>query len=255
MAGGADRPYFKSSISELEALFNKAQSDLEALQVLDHELRYRATDRAARLRTRVTDALAALSVRQISTAAGGASKASSPAGRTVAVIAFSKSSIRQPPSSAPKQGKTPASAAVPPTEDLGELLSFPIPKSANEPTASLAAWTALEALSPQTYRRPEDLDAGDRRCVADLSAGRVPWGTGERSRPKKLLYYQVILGSIPMERATEDLVKAFEEDEERSPHARGEKAAIARSSSTRMGSSSKKTASPCRALLGRCRCP
>jgi len=48
---------------------------------------------------------------------------------------------------------------------------------------------------------------------------------GERSRPKKQLYYQVILGSIPIGRATEDLVKAFGDDEERSQRPR-DKAAI-----------------------------
>jgi hypothetical protein len=72
--------------------------------------------------------------------------------------------------------------AIPSTENLGDLPSFPTPKGTNEPRAILAAWTALEALSPQTYRRPEALAAGDRRCVADLSAGRVPWSTGERSK-------------------------------------------------------------------------
>jgi hypothetical protein len=119
----------------------------------------------------------------------------------------------------------PTVSVVLPTENLGDLPSFVTPKYANEPTAVLATWIALEALSPQAYRRPEDLAGGDRRCVADLSTGRVPWGMGERSRPKKQLYYQVILGSIPMGRATEDLVKAFGDDEERSQRP-GENAAI-----------------------------
>jgi hypothetical protein len=89
----------------------------------------------------------------------------------------------------------------------------------------LAAWTALEALSPQTYRRPEDLGTGDRRCVVDLSTGHLPWLAGEDSRPRKQLYYHVVLGAIRMDRATEALVKAFGTSEERSPPAK-EKAAI-----------------------------
>jgi hypothetical protein len=44
--GGMDRPYLKSSISQLEALFDQAQSDVEALRALDHELGHRTTDRA-----------------------------------------------------------------------------------------------------------------------------------------------------------------------------------------------------------------
>jgi AAA domain len=96
----------------------------------------------------------------------------------------------------------------------------------DEPAAILAAWTALEALSPRTYRRPEDLAAGgDRRCVARLSDG-IPWRMAQPSRLKRRLYYQVILGAVPMDRATADLVHAFGEDEERSRPER-KKAAMA----------------------------
>lgn len=49
---------------------------------------------------------------------------------------------------------------------------------------------------------------------------------GERSRPKKQLFYQVYLGAVQMDRATERLTKAFGLDEERSSRAR-EKAALA----------------------------
>jgi uncharacterized protein YqcC (DUF446 family) len=109
---------------------------------------------------------------------------------------------------------------------LGKLPSTVVPPSTNEPRAILSAWTALEALSPQTYRRPEELAAGDRNCVAEFSASLAPWQRGERSRPQKQLYYQVILGAILMNKATEELVKAFGQDEERSERLR-EKAAIA----------------------------
>lgn len=71
MAGRAARPYFKHSITELEALFDQAQSDIKTLQILGHELGYRDTNRAARLRTRVTDSLAALTVDLPHAAPGG----------------------------------------------------------------------------------------------------------------------------------------------------------------------------------------
>lgn len=115
---------------------------------------------------------------------------------------------------------------APPPRDGRHVPSFPPPRGCNEPAAILGAWTAFEALSPQTYRRPEDLAAGDRRCVAELSAGRVPWRTGEPSRPRRQLYYQIILGAIPMGRATEELVQAFGADQERAPRVR-EKAVLA----------------------------
>ncbi len=74
-------------------------------------------------------------------------------------------------------------------KDQGPPPTFPSPKGAKEPRALLAAWTALEALFPQIYRKPEDLAADDRRCVADLTTDEVPWGRGERSRANKKLYY------------------------------------------------------------------
>lgn len=203
MAGGVERPYFQLSILQLEALFGQSQSDLRVLAVLVHELQFRTMPRAGKLRAKVTEALVAASIKP--------TNAADPGRQLTPVREQSGSSTRIP--------------ASPPT-DLGALPSLPIPESTNEPAAILAAWTALEALSPQTYRRPEDLAAGDRSCVADLSAGRVPWGTGECSRRHRQLYYQIILGAIPMDRATQELVKAFGDDEERGSRAR-EKAAIA----------------------------
>lgn len=218
-----ERPYFQHSISQLEALFEQSQSDPRVLAVLAHELQFRTMPRAAKLRAKVSEVLAITSIKQANaTDVGGADP--SP-GDPAPVISFPKDPSRQ---STPVQSRSEPSPSIPalPPMDLGELPSIPIPQNTNEPSAILATWTALEALSPQTYRRPEDLAAGDRSCVADLSTGRVPWETGERSRPKRQLYYQVILGAIPMDKATAQLVKAFGEDEERGSGAR-EKAAIA----------------------------
>jgi hypothetical protein len=100
------------------------------------------------------------------------------------------------------------------------------PGERDAPSAILAAWTALEALSPQTYRRAEDLVGGDRRCVAALDDAALPWIRGERSRPQRQLYYQILLGSVPMDRAEEDLMRAFGEDEAMRMRP-GEQAAIA----------------------------
>ena len=116
--------------------------------------------------------------------------------------------------------KASAGMPVPPTRvEIGD--------ASDRPAAILQAWTALEALSPQTYQRPEDLVAGDRGCVADISKDRLPWRSGgEPSRPGYALYYQVVLGAIPMDEATEDLENAFGKNEEHSEQAR-KKAAIA----------------------------
>jgi hypothetical protein len=77
--------------------------------------------------------------------------------------------------------------------DVRELPNIASPRGMNEPSSILAAWTALEALSPQkTYWLPEDLaKASDRSRVVDLTAGCVPWAAGVRSRPKRQLYYRI----------------------------------------------------------------
>jgi hypothetical protein len=219
--GRSERPYFQTSIVQLEAMFDQDRSNIRTLGALDHELSYRTTERAAKLRAKVGGQLAAVAVKQAAVGSVGSVPTSSE--HPASVIAFPRA---QRPTSSAAQADAPIRAASPPTMDLGELPTIASPRGSNEPSCILAAWTALEALSPQTYRRPDDLAAGDRRCVADLTTGRVPWGSGERSQPKRQLYYQIILGAIPMDRATEEMVKAFGEDEERGSRVR-EKAAIA----------------------------
>lgn len=80
----------------------------------------------------------------------------------------------------------------------------------SNPEHILDAWTALEVLSPQSFRRPEDLVAGDRGKIASLENRLLPWeGAGEKPRPKTKLYYQVVLGSIALEPAYADLLASF----------------------------------------------
>lgn len=110
--------------------------------------------------------------------------------------------------------------------------SKPVPRKAratppvtNKPTSILAAWTAMEALSPQTYRNPVDLAFGDKRCVATIRDS-FPWHLDEISRPNSQLYYQVILGSIPVDKATDALIESFGADVE-GGRKESEKAALA----------------------------
>jgi hypothetical protein len=106
------------------------------------------------------------------------------------------------------------------------LMNIQPPAASNTPMGTLAAWTAVEALSPQTYRDPADLVDSDTRRVARFTGGDLPWFRGERSPPDHRLYYQVVLGCIPVDRATDELIKTFGGDEERGPRER-EKAALA----------------------------
>jgi len=101
--------------------------------------------------------------------------------------------------------------------------SLPAPELSNTPERVLDAWTALEVLSPQTFKRPEDLAAGDRSAVASLTEEKLPWeGIGEPARPKTRLFYQVVLGTVDFGAAIEQLLSLYADSRVERPAARGE---------------------------------
>jgi hypothetical protein len=101
------------------------------------------------------------------------------------------------------------------------------PANEADPTQSLLnAWIALEVLSPPAFRRPEDLAVGgDRRAVASLDRTPLPWeGKGEKSRPDSKLYYQIVLGTLNLEKAYQRLLGIFPDARPEPPSNRGEAA-------------------------------
>jgi AAA domain len=182
------RPFYAFRIAELEQELPRCEGDVEALGVLLHELSFRFTRRATALKEQVEEALRSAETAQ-----------------------------RQPlppqpvtrlaPSSAPDRAAKPQPSSGPP----------------NSPEAILNAWTSLEILSPQVFRRPEDLASGERGVVASLEAGKLPWeGTGERARPKTRLFYQVVLGTVDFGAAIETLLSLYTDTRVERPVAKGE---------------------------------
>ena len=89
--------------------------------------------------------------------------------------------------------------------------------------AVLNAWTAMEVLSPATFRKPETLGDGNPQNVVRFSNGVMPWQDGvKRFRKGYRLYYQVILGTIAMEPAIEALLKVYTDTRVQRPATRGE---------------------------------
>lgn len=111
---------------------------------------------------------------------------------------------------APQPEEVPASIMVPPDIAVPPILNSqqPYPPLTDDPEQILAAWTSFEVLSPATYRRPNDLTAG-KQSVANLGDGELPWERGESSLPKKRLYYQIVLGSIDVEKAVNHLLSQY----------------------------------------------
>ncbi|MES3097712.1 DEAD/DEAH box helicase [Sphingomonas aerolata] len=180
------RPLAAKSIADLETIHAASGSDRAVCDMLREELSHRSTERARKLRER----------------------------------------IGAPVAAKPVQAPVFQQLVRDTTRRSERVLTRPHqPEYADEPRSILAAWTALEALSPQTYRRPENCANDDLRCVAPLH-DQLPWTVQEQSRPNRQLYYQVVLGAVHVDSAMQRLIRAFGADEERSNRAR-EKAIIA----------------------------
>lgn len=221
------RQYAQKSIFDLEAIFERSRNNASELEVLLNELTFRNTAKARMLTTKIEQARTALNGRCVVSMSGSSPSARHPSS---ASTQSSQVSSRDAPATVVQQRPKANPAPIVQQQfgedqiDLGPLPSFSPTGKSNDARAILAAWTALEALSPQGYKRPEDMTTGDRSRVALLERG-VPWGPNARSKPSYKLYFEVILGAIALDKATDELVKVFGEDEERS-RPDGKKAAI-----------------------------
>lgn len=93
----------------------------------------------------------------------------------------------------------------------------------NQPESILNAWTALEVLSPASFKKPQDLSAGDRSRVAFINDGILPWESNrESSFPNKRLYYHLILGTINLEFAAAKLAALYSDTRIEIPTMKGE---------------------------------
>lgn len=198
------RPFVSKGIQELEKQFVSRQGEQTFLQNLIHELSFRKTKRAQTLASRAQAAL------------NGAHR-TSPVKPTA--VPGSSSSKASP---SVQRSATAPPPVSPPPRPKPKFRATPRTQIDNRPQDVLAAWTAMEVLSPSVYRSPEDLAAGDRRRVAELGGGSLPWENGgERSRPKYRLYYQVVLGSILMEPAVSALLEVYTDARPERPQVRG----------------------------------
>ncbi len=186
----ATRPFINFGVDKLETLVGERSGDRHFLDKLLNELSYRSTKRAKRLEERVKRKLRELRVPPTR----GTSTYARPPGPTPA-----PDSTRQQSES---RSESEASKSATPSAPTSTVTGAPWQSRSRPPVTNSAAeiistWIAQEVLSPHTYRRPEDLIAGDRRHVCDFSGRGLPWeGSGERpsvpmyvrhSRPSKLV--------------------------------------------------------------------
>ncbi|WP_254595562.1 AAA domain-containing protein [Achromobacter deleyi] len=209
----------------MESIFEQARSNQDILALLQSELNYRKTERATQLANLIRESMAPQ--REISTAK------TSPAQNSPENQPSSQPTKRkiqpqrsQPITPANLHGARPVPAQPTASARFPTRRVSPTDRRADDPVSIIEAWTAMEALSPQTYRQPADLANGDARCIAQLDQDLLPWQRDEKSRPNYQLFYQVVFGAIDMEVATEALTQTYGAEEERSARTR-EKSAIA----------------------------
>jgi hypothetical protein len=213
-----NRKYIKHKITELEVIYANAGDDCAILEELEEELSHRSTQRARKLLKNIQNSLNG--DQDLETSKDKVPLPDRP--KTIST-----------PSVSPANDHPPESNSGDKPIDWDELLSSSsdvLPNFGDEaleektlenrPDDILDTWTALEALSPQSYKKPADLVIG-RGSVAYLKLGQEPWIRGEKSIRNCNLYYLVYLGSVDLEKATTRLLSVYQDKRIERPQAKG----------------------------------
>ena len=216
-----DRIYITSHVKELEALFDSESNSLESLIALQFELGFRKTKRAKTLLEAVNAAISATSNKE------SAVKGLLPSDVKSVPI---KPSCDEPEAAIERREF--AIENIDWTDEISKESRLSIDRNAvdseskpisNEPNDIIDTWTALEALTPQSYRQAKDLIVGTG-SVAHFGSGPLPWEVGEKSQPRKKLFYMVYLGSVDLKKTSEDLLQLYRDDREELPGVSGQSA-------------------------------
>ena len=96
------------------------------------------------------------------------------------------------------------------------------PAVTNDAASVLTAWTALEVLSPPSFRRETDLTGGDRSAVVRLDSAKLAWEDTRGGRKNYRLYHQVVLGTVKLDEAVAALVARYGDTRAERTGTRGE---------------------------------
>ncbi|WP_139247236.1 DEAD/DEAH box helicase [Hyphomicrobium sp. NDB2Meth4] len=204
------RPFFKHSIDALETEFAQRQDDASFLQALLDELEYRSTQRAARLRNRVTE--------RLGLADGAANGQTKQLGTEPELIADDAFDFEQDDAPTTEESPTPETTFLAPRDEPRPEF----PPITNDAVSVLTAWTALEVLSPPSFRRETDLTGGDRSAVVRLDGAKLAWEDTRGGRKNYRLYHQVVLGTVKLDEAVATLVARYGDTQAERIGSRGE---------------------------------
>lgn len=209
LANMEHRKYFRHRIADLEGLYSKANGNNALLEELEQELVERDTKRAKRLLDSVRKSLEKSSGSPEADTKMPLPPPPPPPRAEVQAAAISKAPVSLPVEDSETIDWRVVLSGV--AENYADTRSsIAAAPLTNSPQSIIDTWTALEALSPQTYKRPDDLVIGTGSVVY-LRNGEEPWLSGERSRPNYNLFYLVYLGAIDLEQATEKLLQKYQD--------------------------------------------
>lgn len=178
-----NRKYFNTSIKDLEEIFKNESDNSSQNNTILSELGFRSTQRSQKLKTKIKKFIE--STVKVKT-------------KTDELI-----QIRLEESFIEPERMKPV---------VKEYVRMKKPDITNQPQNILHAWTALEVLSPRTFRRKSDFATGPNKQIVLISDSKLPWVKGEKSRKNKKLVYEIILGSISLSPAYEALLNVFSDN-------------------------------------------
>ncbi len=229
----APRRYFRSSIDELERLFESSKSDPSVLNELREELSLRDRPRSKALARKVADQLAALgqpkptermalakqSTPNVSAPNGSKTKPSAPSYTANSPRPPSNGGISSnPPLAVPIEQELSAPAKQPkpaaPVDFSDATPQFaPEVETKPGPDSVLAAWLTLEVLTPQALPDARELETIGRTLVR-LDEYPEPWSERRfwKRGKERTVHWMVYLGELDLAKATEAILKTYPDD-------------------------------------------
>lgn len=240
------RPYFSSSITELEELFEASKNRPQVLQALRAELKYRHTNRAKVLERRVEQQLtvAVSSAAAREPPAAGDTPHPSSSGSAVAEKQDRNKAVATPPPRSKTatlevdtsaRGHGDGSTPLDDSSRVGTQSTTTAGRSAhNGPTVSfetatpqlatdvqtlpgpdsvLAAWLTLEILTPQPLPDARELESIGRQLVR-IEEYPEPWREQRfwKRGKERAVYWMVYLGELDLAKAVAAILKMYPDD-------------------------------------------
>ncbi|MCW0411079.1 DEAD/DEAH box helicase [Xanthomonas sacchari] len=202
------RPHLSKSIDQLEELYAASLSDEATLTELAEELGFRRTPRAKELATEVVNALD----RYRAQARADNAHKQAPPGPPGAPTEPTR------PRPRPETSNT---TEHPPGTTIPEPEFKPV-NYINRAPDILDAWSALEVLSPTTFKRRAELASNIAQNIVSIGPG-LPWdGGAARSKPNFKVYFHIVLGTLAAEPAFGKLLTRFQDARPNPPNVKGE---------------------------------